>query len=252
MPQYRELADLFLALGASGANGLPVEQAMALVTAASVAVVPGAEEAAVTEGRAGRFRTIASTGLLPTQVDAIQYELMSGPCVDAVVEDTVFRSDDLRTETRWPEFATRAVTETGVISILSFRMFFEDGDLLAGLNLYATKPAVFDDEAETRGLLLATHGALALAGALRLNKIENLERALNTNREIGIAIGILMARHLATREQAFDLLRVASQNSHRKIVDLARDVVETGDLELPTPHERRLHVPHGSFDMPPS
>jgi hypothetical protein len=64
-------------------------------------------------------------------------------------------------------------------------------------------------------------------------KANNLNRALDSNREIGAAMGILMARHQLTSDQAFDLLRRASQRSHRKIVTIAADVIETGELELP-------------------
>ncbi|MDQ1722379.1 MAG: hypothetical protein QOI26_2113, partial [Pseudonocardiales bacterium] len=49
-------------------------------------------------------------------------------------------------------------------------------------------------------------------------KVDNLHRALGSNREIGAAMGILMARHHLTIDQAFDLLRRTSQRAHRKIV----------------------------------
>ena len=189
--------------------------------------------------RNGSFETVAATGELPQQVDCIQYELGSGPCVDAILEHTVFRCDDLRTDRRWPEFGRRAVAATGVLSMLSFRMYFEDDDLIAGLNLYARKPAAFDGEAETVGLVLATHGALALTSAARWERIEHLERALATNRDIGVAIGILMASHLVTKQQAFDLLRVASQHTHRKLGQIALDVIDTGALDFPHPQHPR-------------
>jgi ANTAR domain len=64
-------------------------------------------------------------------------------------------------------------------------------------------------------------------------KVDNLHRALSTNREIGAAMGILMARHALTSDQAFDLLRRTSQRAHRKIVAIAAEVIETGVLELP-------------------
>ena len=60
--------------------------------------------------------------------------------------------------------------------------------------------------------------------------IENLQVALGTNRQIGVAIGILMARHGYTQETAFDQLRLVSQRAHRKLRDVASDVVFTGDL----------------------
>ena len=64
-------------------------------------------------------------------------------------------------------------------------------------------------------------------------KANNLHRALDSNREIGAAMGILMARHQLTSDQAFDLLRRTSQRAHRKVVAIAADVIETGELELP-------------------
>lgn len=62
------------------------------------------------------------------------------------------------------------------------------------------------------------------------SKIEHLERALESNRLIGTAVGILMAELRITSEEAFDRLRTASQTSNRKLSDVADDVVFTGAL----------------------
>lgn len=48
--------------------------------------------------------------------------------------------------------------------------------------------------------------------------------------DIGIAMGVLMKSHAITRDAAFGLLRDASQLSHRKLAEIARDVAETGTL----------------------
>jgi hypothetical protein len=48
-------------------------------------------------------------------------------------------------------------------------------------------------------------------------------------------MGVLMNRHKISRSQAFDLLRVASQNTNRKLADIAVDVADTGVLDLPGP-----------------
>lgn len=233
MPEFRELAGLFGRLGMVVGSASAVGDALAAVTAAAVEAIPGADAAAITRGRGPKLETVAATSELPKRVDEIQYQLMSGPCIDAVLKDGTFVTNDLRTDHRWPEFADRAVGETGVLSMLSVRMFFEEGDQVAGLNIYGSRPDCFDQLAQSTGLVLATHAALALAGALRLERIENLERALATNRDIGVAMGILMTRHLVTKQQAFDLLRVASQHTHRKLGQLALEVIETGALEYP-------------------
>jgi AmiR/NasT family two-component response regulator len=59
-----------------------------------------------------------------------------------------------------------------------------------------------------------------------------------TNREIGIAMGVLMNAHKITRQQAFDLLRIVSQHTHRKLYEIARDVADTGALDLPAERQR--------------
>jgi AmiR/NasT family two-component response regulator len=47
-----------------------------------------------------------------------------------------------------------------------------------------------------------------------------------------VAMGILMQQHRLTRAQAFDLLRVASQDTNRKLADVAMDVADTGVLTI--------------------
>jgi ANTAR domain len=66
------------------------------------------------------------------------------------------------------------------------------------------------------------------------NQVTNLEIALNSNRDIGTAIGILMNAHLVTQDQAFSMLRTASQHSHRKLREIANEVIFTGSLGTTT------------------
>jgi hypothetical protein len=70
-------------------------------------------------------------------------------------------------------------------------------------------------------------------GVIDREKIANLERALVSARRIGAAMGVLMQAHKITDLDAFDLLRLASQRSHRKLPDVAEDVLLTGALPVP-------------------
>jgi hypothetical protein len=76
--------------------------------------------------------------------------------------------------------------------------------------------------AQQVGSLLATHAALAIAESVSLDRARNLERALESNREIAVAIGVLMTTHRITRADAFNLLRIASQRSNREMSDIDR------------------------------
>ncbi len=228
-----ELAALFADLGRDllAAGGL--EGTLDLITGRSVKLVSGAQHAAISQGRRGRFETVAQTSDLPPRVDQIQYDLSSGPCVDAAIKQEIYRTGDLAADQRWPEFGRRTAAEYGIASMLSVRLFLENGDLVAALNLYSTAADAFDESDQTVAMMLATHASTAMASARLHEQVQHLERALQSNRGIGIAIGVLMNQYKITQVQAFDLLRMASQHGHRKLVDVALDVTETGVLELP-------------------
>lgn len=227
------LARDFAELGRNLARQQDEEATWHSVVQAARSTIDGVEEADITIVLGNNFRSVAPTSDLPSQVDRIQYELRSGPCVDAILQDCIFRTGDLGNDRRWPEFGARAAAEHGIRSMLAFRLFLEDDDILGGLNLFSTKPDAFDERAELMGSVFAAHAAIALANSRSRAKAENLERAQQSNREIGMALGILMSRHRVTRQEAFDLLRMASQHSHRKLRDIALDVVDTGLLDFP-------------------
>ena len=65
--------------------------------------------------------------------------------------------------------------------------------------------------------------------------IADLTSALETNRDIGAAIGIVMMTCGVESEGAFDLLRQASQSSHTKLRDVAREVVRLRRLDVIAP-----------------
>ena len=81
-------------------------------------------------------------------------------------------------------------------------------------------------------MLLATHAGVVLSRQLAKEKAANLESALDSNRQIGVAIGVLMTVYKIRQADAFDLLRIASQHGHRKLRDVAVDVAETGTIDL--------------------
>jgi hypothetical protein len=228
-PDLRRIAELFEQLGRDVVQASAGET-LESVARAAVHHVPGAAMASITVLDGDRFRTVTSTDPTAERADRIQYELGSGPCVDAILDDALYRPNDLRHDDRWPEYGRRVSEEYGILSMLSYRLGLEVGDAVMGLNLYGTEVDAFDEEATVVGLVLATHGAFAGALAAQREKAENLMKALASNRDIGVAIGVLMARHNVTREQSFDLLRISSQRSNRKLHQVALDVAETGEL----------------------
>jgi GAF domain-containing protein len=210
-----------------------VEATLQAITTLAVATVPNAEECSISYviGRK-QVEPRASTSELPGKVDALQGEIGQGPCLDAVWENEVVRVDDVGADDRWPQFAARA-SAVGVGSMMCFQLFVS-GDRLGALNLYARTPEAFDDECQEIARMFAAHAAVALAGA---QHEENLRKSVDSRDLIGQAKGILMERHRLTADQAFGVLARASQEVNRKLVDVARELSETG--AVPVPVKRR-------------
>ena len=201
-----------------------------LRTICQLAVHLGPEHAGVTLVQRNSLQTPAASDALPEQVDAIQYDTGQGPCVEAVYVQDVVHAPDFTTEQRWPAFTAALLQRTPVRSMLSHRLFSTEATLGA-LNFYSTRANAFPQA--TRALIapFATHAAIALQAARDQDEAANLRQGLASNRRIGIAIGILMAQEKITENDAFHRMRVVSQQSHRKLREVADDVVHTGTLE---------------------
>ncbi len=83
-----------------------------------------------------------------------------------------------------------------------------------------------------RALATVERGRLTEVATRRERVAANLELALVSNRQISVAVGIVMARRSLTSEQAFEVLRTVSQSSNRKLRDIALEVAHGGDVAL--------------------
>ena len=62
-----------------------------------------------------------------------------------------------------------------------------------------------------------------------LSKVGELQAALQSSREIGMAMGIVMERHRLTPDRAFLVLQRISQRRNLKLRDVAEHIVQTGE-----------------------
>ena len=196
------------------------------VVAAALRIVPGAQEGSVTLV-VGRRKVLAqaASSRLPRELDALQEEVGEGPCLETAWEQHTVQVHDMATEPRWPRFSRRAA-ERGLRSMLAFQLYV-DGDNLGALNLYSREADAFDDRSVTVGELFAAHAAVAYSAAQRESA---LERALVSREVVGQAQGILMERGRLTAAQAFAALQRASQDRNVKLAEVARRLVETGEV----------------------
>ena len=201
-------------------GGVEVEGTLATVTTAAVELIRGIDYADVLLVEEDRFDSMAPTDPVAKELDTVQRRLQQGPCLQAALVEPLIRCTDLRSEPRWPEFAS-AATKFGIYSMLSFRLYTYRGGAGA-LNLLGRAPRAFSQEAEAVGAMLATHAALALVAA---NTQHQFASALASRDHIGQAKGILMERFKIDAVRAFELLAKLSQDTNTPIRDLAERVI---------------------------
>lgn len=199
--------------------------------------VPAAEMAGITMlGDHGKPTTAVFTDPEAPEIDAAQYESGAGPCLDAWRQRRVVRVDDLASvSSQYPEFA-KAARSHRVESVLSLPLVAGTNGLGA-LNLYARTPAGFTDDDETLGLELASAAAVVLANASAYWEAsqlgEQLSQAMRSRAVIEQAKGILMARSPdLSPDDAFDVLRKASQRENVKLREIAQRIVDRKGLHI--------------------
>jgi len=190
--------------------------------------VPGFEAVGIsTMRRNGKAVTRAATGDLVHRLDALQYELGEGPCVDTLRGATMVCVPDIRHEQRWPRYVPAAVA-LGLRSQLGVKLHLDDRGTIGGLNLYSTGSDDVSPEAEAIAELFAAHAAIALGNA---SERETLNEALQSRKVIGQAIGILMERYEMSEERAFAFLVRASSHANIKLRDIAQELVDQRNIE---------------------
>ncbi|MGY1746279.1 GAF and ANTAR domain-containing protein [Blastococcus sp. SYSU D00695] len=198
------------------------------ITSVAAAGIPGAEAVSITLVRGDRGHTAAFSARLALEADELQYADGSGPCLDAGRGGVPLRIDDTRTEQRWPGYMARVV-ELGVRSSLSLPLPYQGG-VIGALNVYSTRPAAFATPGSlAAGTDVAEAIAVAVANAEAHHRLgeqaRNMRIAMESRAVIEQAKGVLMAQQAVDAEQAFEILREASQRANRKLRDVAAGVV---------------------------
>ncbi|SEP13412.1 GAF and ANTAR domain-containing protein [Trujillonella endophytica] len=190
--------------------------------------IPGADASSITLVRGDQPYTAAFSGKVALAADELQYEEGYGPCLDAGRGGVVLRIDDMLTEQRWPDYVVRTAA-IGVRSSLSIPLPYQGG-VIGALNNYSAEPAAF---ASPESLSVATDVAEAIAVAVANaeahhelgEQARNMRIAMESRAVIEQAKGVLMAQQGVDAEQAFEILRAASQRGNRKLRDIAVGVV---------------------------
>lgn len=226
------IAAEFLTLAADLLGATTVGGVLRRVVEAARSVVPGADLVSLTLRTPGGYETPAHTDPLALRLDELQYRLDSGPCVEATRKPGLGLTfdADLGTSARFGPFGP-AAAQLGVHSVLAVGLFPDgDGPRMGALNFYSSVRAGLDELDRDVALVLAAHASTALAATLASSAAEletvQLQQALQSRDVIGQAKGILMERRGISADEAFAVLRTASQSLNLKLTQVARTLVE--------------------------
>ncbi|MBD0321937.1 MAG: GAF and ANTAR domain-containing protein [Aldersonia sp.] len=202
----------------------PAEMYAAICVTATM-LVPGCDHASIMLQRRGEPVTVAASDSIAMEVDDLERQTGEGPCLDVLDFAGVVIEPDLRNPHSWPNLSKLVIEKTPVRGSLGFRLLV-DGSKVGALNMFSDTPGIFDEAIARDAIVLASFASVAVAAITHGEEASTLRRGLDSNREIGKAVGLLMALHKVSDEEAFDMLRRTSQRMNRKVADLARQVVE--------------------------
>jgi GAF domain-containing protein len=222
-----EPTDAFAELGRIKLDETDIDGVLSRIADLAKRTIAGVDEASVTLIRGGNTHTAAFTGDLALTLDEWQYAERGGPCLEAATSGRTVAVNDFADDSRWPGYRPRAI-EAGVRSSLSVGLPVHE-HVTGALNLYATKPNAFDDEATLLAQTFSGYAAVALANAhlyeATTTLAQHLQAAMENRAVIEQAKGIIMAERRCTADEAFAVLSQLSQDTNRKLRDVAAALV---------------------------
>ena len=197
--------------------------------------IPGTSDVSVTLVRNRTANTAAFTGDLALQLDESQYEAGYGPCLDASAAAATVSVADMAAETRWPRW-TKLAMDQGVGSSLSIGLPVHEV-VTGAINLYASEADAFDEDAVVLARTFAGYAAVALANAhlydATATLAQQLQAAMDNRAVIEQAKGIIMGDRHCRADEAFAILAKLSQDTNRRLRDIAAMLVQQASERRP-------------------
>ncbi|GIF14425.1 GAF and ANTAR domain-containing protein [Actinoplanes teichomyceticus] len=209
-------------LGETDLNGV-----LHRVTELARRTVPGAEQVSVTLIRDSGAYTPAYTGATALRLDTLQYERDLGPCLEAAAAQATVHVPDTGADDRWAGWPASAAA-AGVGSVLSVGLPIVR--VTGALNVYGARVRAFDDEAVTLAETFVRYAGVAVANAhlydTTATLAQHMQAAMESRAVIEQAKGIIMGERRCGPDEAFLILTKVSQDTNRKLRDVAAALVE--------------------------
>jgi GAF domain-containing protein len=223
-----ELQDVIREFTRNIINPYDVAELLHQLTMQAMSVVDADGAGIMLEDEHGQLRFAAASEERIVRAEEHQERIESGACHEAYSTNEVVVVDDLAETDRWPEYRDRVVG-LGLEAVLGVPMI-AFGRTVGVINIYRSSPTSWTEEDIEAARIIVTMAAGYIVNANQLRASQDvsdqLRLALESRDLIGQAKGILMARENIDADGAFDLLRKKSQETNRKLRDIAQLAVE--------------------------
>jgi GAF domain-containing protein len=219
--------DAFTQLGRIKSHEVSLRDVLQSVVELAGISIPQVTEASMTLVQGTEAHTLVSTGSLASSLDEAQYELGQGPCLHAAAATTVESVGDMASESRWPQWTSRAL-QAGARSSLSIGLPAQS-PVGGALNLYASTSNAFDTDAVAVARAFAGYAGLAVANdylnQVQLTLSRHIEAAMDSEAVIEQAKGIIVGDRRCAPGEAFAVLAAMAQDTNRTVRETAQDLV---------------------------
>jgi GAF domain-containing protein len=219
------------------ASTVQVDALLELIADRAAALVGPDVRAAITVRLDERYAVAAATDAAAAACDRAEQQAGSGPCLDASHLGRMLTVPDVAAASGWDEWRTATLT-AGFGSAAAVPASPQAGPSLA-INLYRPDPGPWDGEALGLVAQFADDAARAVVVAARFAEQarvnDDLKQAMSSRAVIDQALGVVMAQNRCGPEEAFGILRRASQHRNAKVRDVAAMIV--AQVSGAAPHE---------------
>ncbi|MGV9251168.1 GAF and ANTAR domain-containing protein [Streptomyces sp. NPDC003697] len=203
------------------------EEFLQALADSALELTPTAHGAGITVEQEHRPVTVVSAGAQSRDLDEAQYGQDDGPCLTALRTGEEVLVPDMLGEHRWGPYPAYAAS-CGTLSSLSLPIAART-HTAGALNLYSPKADGFADAGlgDLRELAAQASGAIAVAQRLADTRqyAADLQEAMRSRSVIDQAIGVIMGQQRCPADEAFGLLRAASQRRNVKLRDLCAELL---------------------------
>lgn len=235
IPVAEQLQDMVI--DSDDVNGFLNE--LAVFSSGAVSAAVGMEVlCGVTLSRRRKALTVAGSSPEARLIDEVQQAYGDGPCLQAMREHKTVLVQDTSTEKRWADYCS-VIAQRGHLSALCVPLELDEG-ATAALNFFAPQARIFDDSTIRSCELYGGQAERALRLAVRIGTkqqhAEDLSEAMSSRTAIDLACGIIMGQNRCSQEEAFEILKKASNGRNQKLRDIAESLIKAVTGAVPVSH----------------